>query len=494
MTVNIEDRVLQSMFFLDKTPKSDGTIGEDTAIITETGDYEYAKTEYISDFKPSQSRNPLAREDDAKSLVLNETQKAIDASTLSACHHHDESCEYYSSGDSLSAIDEHYTIQLTPESWLSSRLDPTIVAEYNSKIHRIRVVYEFEKQFKTNSEAVLIDNAVQTQFLPMNDLLDLCIKSQFKKNKKNGNVPGNLIFSGKDDKLNANIDIYLDLDEYPIDFCQCNNDAFMLTQPTINQPWMLKSTLSAIDYSQSYTMKLEQHPIQTVLYKQPSDYEDGAQSYAQALSAKLQYATPLGAIDLFQPQTKVTGIDYNYIVGIDQTGNANNMYDNPTIYFNGDIYGSIYMAKNMFNSLYSMQMSSDNVLQYCRTYCGIQNSQNKVLLKYYDDADYSFNRESSDVDQQSTASKVNFLSGKVPYQKVEYFYPNKMTAQAKHKSNLFSLKIVDSGLDDEAIEAGTVDKSIAQQIKRDIFNGIAALAESIAPANTQFFKTYYKHL
>ncbi len=49
-----------------------------------------------------------------------------------------------------------------------------------------------------------------------------------------------------------------------------------------------------------------------------------------------------------------------------------------------------------------------------------------------------------------------------------------------------------SGLDDTSLEqASEVERNIAAQIKRDLFNGMLALAESIAPANTQLFKAYY---
>ena len=54
-----------------------------------------------------------------------------------------------------------------------------------------------------------------------------------------------------------------------------------------------------------------------------------------------------------------------------------------------------------------------------------------------------------------------------------------------HKSNLFSLKIYGTGLDDKNI--GTYDdktKKLAENLKKDISNAMRTLAESIAPANT----------
>ena len=53
----------------------------------------------------------------------------------------------------------------------------------------------------------------------------------------------------------------------------------------------------------------------------------------------------------------------------------------------------------MFNTLYSMQMPNRNALHKCRTYCGIENAQNNVLLKYFDNVYYTFNRDKQDEDK-----------------------------------------------------------------------------------------------
>jgi len=110
---------------------------------------------------------------------------------------------------------------LTPESWLSSKIELSVLEQWNAKMAKMRVIYEFEKDSLKNAKTCLKTNAngIQTTLLPLNDILDLCIKSRFKKTKNNRNIPGNLIFSGVDEKVNSNIDIYLVLDDYPIDFC-----------------------------------------------------------------------------------------------------------------------------------------------------------------------------------------------------------------------------------------------------------------------------------
>jgi len=64
---------------------------------------------------------------------------------------------------------------------------------------KMHVVYEFEKDKNDNSIAVL--SGLSSVLLPMNDILDLCIKSRFKKMYANSNVPRNL-----DASVSKNVD------------------------------------------------------------------------------------------------------------------------------------------------------------------------------------------------------------------------------------------------------------------------------------------------
>ena len=57
----------------------------------------------------------------------------------------------------------------------------------------IRIVYEFEIDKQRNEKAVLSAQGSATSILPLNDLLDLCIKSMFKRSKFNYNIPNNLM-------------------------------------------------------------------------------------------------------------------------------------------------------------------------------------------------------------------------------------------------------------------------------------------------------------
>ena len=447
-------------------------------IMTESGDFNFIRDKYIENYY-NHSVNPLAYEQSADAIVLNETQVSIDPMTLS---------------DSLS-VNQPYALQLTPMSWLSSeQVQNEILSAFNLKQQRMHVIFEFEVDQIANDKACLNESSVLKTF-PLNDLLDLCIKSRFKKTLKNSNVPFNLNQPANDiASYNSNVDQWLVLDEYPIDFCQFNGDSYMLTHPIDTQPYRVQSTLKKQimqnDTQLQHSFEYVRDPIKTFLYRSVDEY--GVSSYSQYLtnSENGDLLNHEQLAEFFTPDVSIKKIKYNYIVSIDQCSNANRMYDNPTVYENGDIYGSFQLAKNMYNALYSIDMPQNTLMKNCRRYCGLHNSANSIVLKYYDDIDY-FIQLSADASDSIADSQKK--TSKVPYQKIEFYQPQQMTTVAQHKSNLFSVRVSNTNLDDAFIANHDEQyKYVANNVKKDIMNGIRALAESIAPANTQLFTTYFQ--
>lgn len=80
------------------------------------------------------------------------------------------------------------------------------VENYNEHLKSFRVVYEFELDRKANSKALLSSSGSSMQFIPLNDLLDLCIKSMFKKSKSNYALPGNLMLDDNYMTYSKNVD------------------------------------------------------------------------------------------------------------------------------------------------------------------------------------------------------------------------------------------------------------------------------------------------
>lgn len=436
----------------------------DAGIVTESNiNYEYTNNDAIYDYYNNEKS--ILTQEQSESYVLTESQQTIELSTYN---------NQLSATETLSGSS---AIQLTPEKWLSSVIDYAQIEAFNAQVSSIRVIYEFELDAIANSIACL--NNSTTQFLPLNDILDVCVKSMFKKAAINYAIPGNLLMQNHEMIHSKNIDQYFVFDENPISFCQFKNDAFVISQLTTKQPYRLQSNLykqiRENTTNEAHSFELVQDDIETILYK--NAYDSNTQQY--------------NAIDKWTPAKFIKGIGYNYIVELEQNVNQNRQYDNPTIYSNGDIFGYFTLCKNMYDSLYSMHMDNLSSICKCRSYCDIQSNGNTIALKYYDDLDYYFS-PSEDVAYAKQLSSSSTISKLYPYQKVEILQPINFGKLIHHKSNLFSLKISNSGLDEQSLKNyDDEQRIIAEQMKKDIANSIKALANSIAPANTQLFATYF---
>ena len=168
-------------------------------------------------------------------------------------------------------------------------------------------------------------------------------------------------------------------------------------------------------------------------------------------------------------------------------------------YEKGDIYAQqIDLAKNVYDSLYSMNMSSVTDIRECRQYCGINSSNGNIYLKFYDNMNYHRMLEFKDIDtgiiemQMSPDTKRKF-----PFQKIEMYLPNSFKTAATHKSNLFSVKIKKKGIERLITdETDDIDKETRERLyrilKQDIKNACKHIAERAAPVNTQFFDVFFE--
>lgn len=107
-------------------------------------------------------------------------------------------------------------------------------------------------------------------------------------------------------------------------------------------------------------------------------------------------------------------------------------------------------GKNMYNALYTMDMPDVSSMENCRSYAGIQEAGGDVVLKYYDNVKYII----SDADENGIAYATEDKAARhrLEYDKIEYLKPMQWSSgTAKHKSNLFSVKIYSTGLDDASI-------------------------------------------
>lgn len=182
-------------------------------------------------------------------------------------------------------------------------------------------------------------------------------------------------------------------------------------------------------------------------------------------------------------------------------------------YDGGEIYYRRMMtAKSLYDSQYSMNMPTRQQLSCARTYCGIGTCAGQTYLKYWDDVNYNtVSAESGYLKSYQTESADSYdnskYSGMKSYQKIEYLYPNDYSVDAKHKSNVFSIEILSTGIgqmedEQQAVvddpDATDAELSSATEklrklniLKRDIKAAVQDIVRNATPANTQLFDVYF---
>lgn len=452
-----------------------------SAIITETGDYEYDKDTMIVGLKYKNKRSAIAHlSSNRESLLLDEHQQnvllsSVDSETLSS----------------------KYLIELRRmEYYTDPNYNMSIISSFGNiyQVQRNRTL-EFEKIYNDNTQTTFDSEYTdqkskihRTKILPLNDVIDVVVKSADKKNKNDNIVQPISSKLKKDGSYSNNEDggyheNYLTFDNYPVQVCQFKNDSIVLTNKTKNQPYYLRNDLPQRltdgNYDEIIHYMLKNEAIGTYLYTPCSKL--GFESYDKYFRNNLSVISTEGLANFFSPYSELYNIDYNYIVKINQN-------DINTMYKEGDIHGEMFIGKNAYDPLYSMNLSSDNKINNCRIYCGIQNSSGTPLLKYYDSVNYTCDRISKGKVQMT---QENVLSTEeYPYQKVEYFMTGSFKSNSKHKSTLFSVQINNSGLK----TTNNDDKKLTEEkekIRKSISNAVRELAESICPANTQLFKVEF---
>ncbi len=183
-------------------------------------------------------------------------------------------------------------------------------------------------------------------------------------------------------------------------------------------------------------------------------------------------------------------------------------------YTTATMFSDVLTAKNHMDSEYRMQVSSSSdgstttrTLNKFRRYTGIDSCSDTLSL-YYDAEDNVTGRlteESKSVHDPNLAQEYEVQptlgsmgSDQLPYKRIETIKAvNRFQHDIKHKSNLFSVVVNNSGIPEaEALhEQGKVDDKYYEEVERArnlITNAVEAICKRYAPVNNQLFKVYFK--
>lgn len=400
-------------------------------VILEQGEGEPWKTHYIKEHEDI----PFSEEDHHLSIILNEQQP----------HFH----------------------EIDPEKNIVVRLDKDYTNEYLRKLSAFNAnanqTQTLVVEYMHNDGHIKnkLSGEQRDFYCPIYDVKDVTIKS-CNKTDVNANIK----------KIDQYVDMYMpNMYQNPLDFCQVRDNAYLITRPTIENIDYLSCQFN--DRNQTYNTYDTIHRNHSYLYKSYSDW--GYVKLSNAICAD----QTIEISDFFKPQRTISNLAHNFI-------SETRLNTDRSTYDYGEIYGNLAIGKNEFNKNYSMQMPSQDHLTRCREYVGIRNNSNQVFLKFYDHIDYP-----DALSDNLSSSNPNV----VPYQKVEFYYPNSIQSMIYHKPNLFSVKIFNSGIEQLTSNSNSLKSDDIQRInvlKQDITNAVVEIAKNLAPSYTQLFEVQYE--
>lgn len=303
-----------------------------------------------------------------------------------------------------------------------------------------------------------------------------CSKSLLKTTAKKYGIDGN---------RDGNVDLFLPtLSSDFIGICQFQNFAYGLTPLTDQSPVALSIIPNNFGkYDSSYHYSLESRLLQTILYPRPSEVLAGHSDVSSydVLVAQAGELSNYALSSIFKIRRSLDGIRHNYIVEFPEDTVQNQYYD-------GYIQCDMALAKNYLDSMYTMQVGEGFDISSCREYCNIDVCGDQLYMTYRDNVNYSsqlcgIGSEVQHFNMQESSIKTY---GYQHVEVVDTWSRFDRHGAAGHKSSMFSIKLIDTGLNES-----TIDSQAKQKLRQNIQNSIRALVDSLAPANCQLFNIYF---
>lgn len=190
---------------------------------------------------------------------------------------------------------------------------------------------------------------------------------------------------------------------------------------------------------------------------------------------------------------KFIGVQYNTMLEI--PGSIYNEHDS------GNIAANAFKGKNQYNSLFDMEhmLSTNDNLQHARSYIKIDNCNDQIYFKYYDNIDYlSASQTQNGVQRLSANVSQQHFSNNQKFQNIETIdYISRYANQYGHKSGLYSVVVKTDVFDDENIKNNSSNESaesqeaykehIRQLLKNNVKTFVKNITKRMMPANTQLF-------
>ena len=283
-----------------------------------------------------------------------------------------------------------------------------------------------------------------------------------------------------------------------INVAQFDGYAYALTKMLDSDPLVISVVMNNdFNFDVTYHFALSSGDIQTFLCPQPNEVRDAGYSTYQDLIDNAHSLSDAVLSDIFKVKRELSTVHHNYIIEIPETKKYNE-------YTKGFIQCDQIVAKNHLDYTYTMSVDNNYNLLSCRDYCNIGVCGGQLYMTYRDNVNYNNrnggsgtvvyndNVEAGDYDETiySIGLKKQQDVDSYSYQHIEVIDSwNRWdgSANAGHKSSLFSLRLINTGLNE-----ATINEVAKAKLRQNIKNNVRSIIENIIPANTQLFNIYFE--
>lgn len=276
-----------------------------------------------------------------------------------------------------------------------------------------------------------------------------------------------------------------------IHVCQHKTHAYGLTTEKYENPIIISAQMNNLaNYDVTYHYTLSSDNFHTFLYPKPEEVSPGCTTYTEAIDNA--YILSNACIStIFNAKRDLLGITHNYIVEIPENGKFID-------YTNGYIIGDTIVAKNHLNYLYTLSVDDNYNLSGCREYCNLNSCGGALYLTYRNNIDYDSIRngtvtyyDNKNDTYDKTIENIRLEKKRLPYsyqhiEVIESWNRFDGDMNAGHKSSMFSIKLIDTGLNES-----TISEDIKQKLRQNVMNNVRTIIDNIIPAHTQLFNIYF---
>lgn len=276
-----------------------------------------------------------------------------------------------------------------------------------------------------------------------------------------------------------------------IHMCQFKSNAYGLTREYTYNPLTLRTVNNNyIENDTSYHTQLSTCHFHTYLYPTPKDIYAACSTYTEVIDNNDDLSNQLIS-SIFCPNVDLCGMHHNYIVEIPENGKFID-------YLNGHLIGDTIVAKNHLDYTYTLSVDDSYNISGCREYCNIDQCGGRLYMTYRNTVNYRsissnvvtyYDNVNDDLDLSIAQYAIERQPTYYNYQHVEVIDSwNRFDGDVNtgHKSSMFSIRLVDTGLNES-----TIPDEAKKKLRENVEHNVRQIIDNLIPAHTQLFKVYF---